>query len=371
MILDNLEKTNLKLWHFAEEILTAFPNIYPEYEKGQHFVDPDSNRGIFCTRSAAFRHQTMASFESNGYDKWSKYFGGATKYPMIIFDFSDSIPIWYNLEDRDNPFEYHEFPKITPQQRANLTPKEKQKISFFKTIHLDAIATHYNGGRKFLSAKGGRAGKGKKKPNKKNSNTSRMTKCLMEIISKNGVDKREVTTLEAYKIGTKFGYVGQYVAFAKNLRRNGSWTNNSKSFSATRIVDVSNSLNPGSPNTLNITIIKEKENLEEIKENLKEKPIFKLLGEPSSNDNYTSLFPENFKECKSSRRQLKKSDKEYLESEPIPESEWYTVWLKSVEEQAITNEEKKHKLYGDWLKFCEKQRYDPKAVWTFRDYIEI
>jgi hypothetical protein len=228
------------------------------------------------------------------------------------------------------------------------------------------MATHYNGGRKFLSAKGGRAGKGKKKPNKKNSNTSRMTQCLMEIMSKNKLDKRKVSTLEAYKIGTKFGYLGSYKAFYMMLKRKGSWSNSS--FSCSLIVSDSCTLGTCSPNTLNITNIKEKENLkEDLKENMS---IFKLLGEQSSNDNYTQLFPENFKECKSSLRQLKKSDKEYLE-EPIPESEWYTIWLKSVEEQAITNEEKKHKLYGDWLKFCEKQRYDPKVVWTFRDYIEI
>jgi len=319
MILENLEKITNQLHKHAEKILTVFPTIYPDYSKGVHLrthvsctVKNQSTYRIFCTASAGFRHTPYSQIKANGYD--FSYDGYSDR--VIIFDFSDSSrPKWYLFANRNNEFEHYDFPDASKTL-------DRKDILFFKNIDLAAMATKYNGGRKAISSRGGKAKKGAKYTCKTNPNASRQIRVKLEINSANNWDVKELTLVDAYKIITKWGYKGQYKSLSQTFRRNGYFkiTNELSRIEITAldagIIDYS-SLGV-TPNTLNNIILKGNLN-ESI--NLKENSNVKLSGVTSNPKNYNNnpqtineaLFPENFKEVKTQKKQLKKSDKEYSE----------------------------------------------------------
>lgn len=343
MILENLDKITNQLHKNAERILTAFPTIYPNYSKGVHFrlssIQVRLPKGspqpielpkeildaipkteywspeyrIFCTTSAGFRHTPYQQMEDNGYDFTINY----GKAKVIIFDFSNSSrPRWYFYSDRNCELKQYDFPD------ASKTLK-KRDVWFFKNVDLAAMATNYNGGRKNISSRGGKKRAGKPSNNKGKANTrANSVRVKLEIESPNTWDVKELTLVDAYKIVTKWGYKGEYKSLSQSFRRNGYFiiTNEMSKVKITAINSETfdNSSLGVTQLTLNNTILKE--NLNEninLKENLKVKLNWVTSNPKNNNKNAETineaLFPENYKEVKTKKSQLKKSDIEYTE----------------------------------------------------------
>ena len=321
MILHNLDAITSQVHKHAKSILTAFPQIYPSYSKGVHFAvtrgdNPDgSNVGleIFCTCSPGFRYETYANLQSSGYEFLKPVSGGVR---TLIFDFSGNTPVYYYFSERDNPYAIKEFP---PPGQVN-----KRDLGFLLNVDLSAMATKYNGGRKALSAKGGKMRKGKPSNNKGKTNTRANSIWVQfDLMTVKGWDSRVITLVEAYKIMTGWGYKGTYKALSVAFKRSGKieLSENGKHFFELRITAISddNSLaKPGTCSQLTLNNNIYKEICEENNENLNSNCLLSLTGnkspEATPNENINQhLFPENFKEVKTQKRQLKMSDSEYKE----------------------------------------------------------
>jgi len=321
MILHNLDAITNQVHRHAKSILTAFPQIYPSYEKGQHFYvnKRDHNLGnfdlsIFCTNSAGFRHETYSNLQKNGYEFLKPASGGVR---TLIFDFSGNRPVYYFYSEKDNPYEIKEFP--APGQVNN------NSLGFLLNVDLSAMATKHNGGRKALSAKGGKMRKGKPSNNKGKTNTRANSIFVrMEIDTAFNGQSRILPLVEAYRISTKWGYKGQYNSLKKNLKENNgqfeiiSGTGGDGKVFRLTVVDGNFLGVPQLTLNNNICIETYKESTSNIENNC----LLNLTGvppeaTPRSNNKQTAnlqdLYPENFKEVKTKKRQLKKSDKEYKE----------------------------------------------------------
>jgi hypothetical protein len=338
--LPELNAIDNSLNHYARALLSEIPGLRKIWTNGAHlhYKNGFDNKYICCSNSPVFE-KALEDQQIDSEIKMASHIINFNTKENYAVSFPNVQNYWDRLDnrvylrmDKDKSFYWISRDNMETWQKKSVRKfnmvkhknGETSELDCFLNVSLTALCFNKIKNDRSLKVKGGKQG----------------LKVHVCFDNANGYTEEIKTALDAFKIiKAHTDYKFQLRKFHNDLKtncaNNQEWSIVSSNSKFCIILSL-----PCINYKYNLIINNNEKNL-----NL-EDTVF-IVNAQSANDKIKKspeeTWPENFKEVKSSRRQLKKSDIEYEQTKDDP-------------------------LYTEWKKHCKFLNNDPEKCWTFEEY---